>query len=89
MQYVRWILRQVIATFKLEAMTTEGRINFGSLLVTFFLVVSAGRFDVVQVVVRTWNADYETGLPSTLEFLKYWLGAMLLCVVVVGVLRRD
>ena len=60
---------------KAEGLTSAGRANlitiFGALIVT----IGAGLGDVWQALVRTWNSEYETGLPSVLTFFLLFLAA--------------
>ncbi len=73
-----------------ETMTVAGRVNLVGLVGLFLLVVGAGGlFDLIQVIVRIWKSDYETGLPSLQSFL--WVYALLLlgCVAILALARSD
>jgi hypothetical protein len=53
-----------------EGKTTAGHINLFGVCTAAILVIGSGVvFDSVQVLVRTWNEDYTTGLPSTVSLL--------------------
>jgi hypothetical protein len=68
-------------------MSDAGKVNFA---VTFGLLILVFGiqflFDAVQVVVRTWDEDYETGLPSAGSLMRTYgflfLGS--LAAVVIG-----
>lgn len=72
-----------------EGLTAAGRVNlitvFGALIVT----IGAGLLDVWQALVRTWNSDYETGLPPVLTLFVLFLVAGFLCVVVLALVPPD
>jgi hypothetical protein len=85
-------LQAVIAfareAFKAELLTPEGRVNAIVVFMAFVLVLAAGFIDVVQAFVRTWNSTYESGMPSPL-WLVLEVGLLgLICVAIVGLLRR-
>lgn len=84
MKYLGFVSRHIATALRLETLTPAGRINFSLVAISLVIVVSTGALDLAQTVIRAWKSDYESGMPSTLEFFICWLVAMLLCVVIVA-----
>jgi hypothetical protein len=65
-----------------EGLTVPGRANLLGLGCVFLLVVGGGLLDIVQALVRVWNSQYESGLPSLLSFVWVYGVLFLACVSV-------
>jgi hypothetical protein len=89
MRYLRSVSSHIATALRLESLTPAGRINFSLVAIALVVVLGTGTLDVAQTVIRTWKPNYETGLPSSLDFFLCWLGAMLLCVTIVAAAQRS
>jgi hypothetical protein len=67
---------------KAEGDNWAGRTNMLGLVAIFvILFVPATVFDIVQVGVRLWDEEYETGLPSILSIVWTYGYLLLACVL--------
>jgi len=88
-------LRKAVIEFAKSSMATErlsqaGRVNTLGILAAFVLVVGAGAFDGIQVIVRAWSPHYTTGFPSFLSILIAFGVLFLLCVLILALVPpRD
>jgi hypothetical protein len=78
--------RQVL---RAEFLTPGGVINLVGVFTTFVLTLAVGLADLAQVVIRTWDSHYETGIPSILWFLGGHLLLILVCTVIVMLLYEK
>ena len=70
---------------KAEGDNWAGRVNILGTAGVFLLVfLPAIAFDLVQVVVRLWDSQYETGLPPTISFVWTFGYLFLACVGVLA-----
>lgn len=67
-----------------EFLTPAGVINLVSLFSVFILILSLSILDIIQALVRIWDASYTTASDSLMWLVALYLGAMLLCVFIVG-----
>jgi hypothetical protein len=89
MRYLKAISAHIGTALRLESLTPAGRINFSLVAIALVIVISTGTLDVAQVIIRAWKPSYQSGLPSSLDFFLCWLGAMLLCVMIVAAAQRN
>jgi hypothetical protein len=81
---LRAVLAVVREALRAEGVSTPGKVNLIFVLGALIVTIGTGAADLVQTIVRIWNADYETGLPSTLAFFALFVGAGLLCVLILA-----
>jgi hypothetical protein len=73
------------ALLKAEGNHWAGRTNLLGTVAVFLLVYVPGLiFDAIQIVVRIWNEDYETGWPSVLSVVRTFGFLLIACVLVLA-----
>lgn len=72
---------------KAEGLTPGGRLNLAGMTLVFVLTVGSGVLDVVQAVVRIWDPNYTTGLPSFLWVLATFGALLMVCVLIIVLLE--
>lgn len=93
MDHGKQVIEFVRTIIDAEWMTPPGVVNLVGVFTTFLIVLAAGLGDLAQIIVRTWNDDYETGLPSIFWFigihLLVFVGCTLLMALLYGRWRQD
>lgn len=67
-----------------ETLTVPGRVNMFGLFIFFVAVLATGVLDLLEAVVRLWDAEYTVG-PPLLAVLAVFALMLLVCVAILSI----
>jgi hypothetical protein len=70
----------------LERSTVAGKLNALGMAIGFVVLTAGEIVNGVQVVVRVFDPNYSSGVPSTIALFAIFCGYSLLCVLMLGLL---
>jgi hypothetical protein len=83
-EYFQAVAKLARSIIDAETVTPAGRLNALTIIAGVAIIFAGGVLDVGQAIVRLWDDDYVTGLPSVLALFAVWLGGAILCVGVLA-----